>query len=137
VNAVVKQHLIDPEICIRCNTCEATCPIGAITHDANNYVVDPAICNFCMDCVSPCPTGSIDNWFTVATPFSLDEQFGWSDLPPRTVETETQAADALDDEATALLAEAHARPADGRGHRPPRPSHASTRSTAIRRRWRR
>jgi benzoyl-CoA 2,3-dioxygenase component A len=22
-----KQHLIDPEICIRCNTCEETCPV--------------------------------------------------------------------------------------------------------------
>ena len=69
---MTKQHLIDPEICIRCNTCEATCPIGAITHDANNYVVDATICNFCMDCVAPCPTGSIDNWFHVAAPFSLD-----------------------------------------------------------------
>ena len=36
----IKQHLIDPEICIRCNTCEATCPVSAITHDSNNYVVD-------------------------------------------------------------------------------------------------
>ena len=35
-----RQHLIDPEICIRCNTCEATCPIEAITHDSRNYVVD-------------------------------------------------------------------------------------------------
>ena len=38
--AVIKQHLIDPEICIRCNTCEATCPVGAITHDDRNYVVN-------------------------------------------------------------------------------------------------
>ena len=30
---LIKQHLIDPEICIRCNTCEDTCPIDAITHD--------------------------------------------------------------------------------------------------------
>ena len=30
---LVKQHLIDPEICIRCNTCEATCPVGTITLD--------------------------------------------------------------------------------------------------------
>ena len=37
---VLNQHLIDPEICIRCNTCEATCPVGAITHDSRNYVVD-------------------------------------------------------------------------------------------------
>ena len=42
---VLRQHLIDPEICIRCNTCEATCPIGAITHDDRNYVVKPDVCN--------------------------------------------------------------------------------------------
>jgi benzoyl-CoA 2,3-dioxygenase component A len=107
--ARVKQHLIDPEICIRCNTCEATCPIGAITHDANNYVVDANTCNFCMDCVAPCPTGSIDNWFLTETPFSIEDQFSWSELPPRPVESESETADALDDEAAALLAEAHAR----------------------------
>jgi benzoyl-CoA 2,3-dioxygenase component A len=106
MNAVAKQHLIDPEICIRCNTCEATCPIGAITHDANNYVVDASICNFCMDCVSPCPTGSIDNWFVVNQPFSLDEQFSWLELPPKPAEIAT-STDALDDEASALLEDAH------------------------------
>ncbi len=61
----IKQHLIDPEICIRCNTCEATCPVGAITHDDRNYVVDADKCNLCMACISPCPTGSIDNWRTM------------------------------------------------------------------------
>ena len=59
---VIRQHLIDPEICIRCNTCKSTCPVGAITHDSRNYVVDANICNLCMACVPPCPTGSIDNW---------------------------------------------------------------------------
>ena len=54
-----KQHVIDPEICIRCNTCEDTCPVDAVTHDDNNYVVDPEKCNFCLDCISPCPTGAI------------------------------------------------------------------------------
>ena len=39
---VQKQHLIDPETCIRCNTCEISCPSDAITHDTHNYVVDPA-----------------------------------------------------------------------------------------------
>jgi benzoyl-CoA 2,3-dioxygenase component A len=114
---MLKQHLIDPEICIRCNTCEATCPVGAITHDANNYVVDAATCNFCMDCVAPCPTGSIDNWFVVPEPFSVDEQFSWQELPPRPADGPTESADALDDEATALLAEAHAR-AGGRARAP-------------------
>ena len=110
MNAAVKQHLIDPEICIRCNTCEATCPIGAVTHDANNYVVDVDKCNFCMDCVSPCPTGSINHFVMVQKPFSLDEQFGWFDLPP--IDAAAAGAgvvsmDAVDDEAAALLDDAH------------------------------
>jgi benzoyl-CoA 2,3-dioxygenase component A len=80
---VIKQHLIDPEICIRCNTCEATCPVGAISHDSRNYVVDAQTCNFCMACVPPCPTGSIDNWRTVpkALAYSTEAQLGWDELP--------------------------------------------------------
>ncbi|TND03719.1 MAG: Benzoyl-CoA oxygenase component A [Rhodocyclaceae bacterium] len=31
---IMRQHLIDPEICIRCNTCEETCPVDAISHDS-------------------------------------------------------------------------------------------------------
>ena len=80
---LLKQHLIDPEICIRCNTCEATCPVGAITHDDRNYVVRADVCNQCMACISPCPTGSIDNWRTVlkAKAYSIDEQLLWDVLP--------------------------------------------------------
>jgi benzoyl-CoA 2,3-dioxygenase component A len=81
--AVIRQHLIDPEICIRCNTCEATCPVGAITHDSRNYVVDADKCNFCMACVPPCPTGSIDNWRTMprVRTYSVADQLGWDVLP--------------------------------------------------------
>jgi benzoyl-CoA 2,3-epoxidase subunit A len=80
---VIRQHLIDPEICIRCNTCEETCPSDAITHDGRNYVVDAAICNGCNACISPCPTGAIDNWRQVsrARAYSLDDQFSWDTLP--------------------------------------------------------
>ena len=80
---LIRQHLIDPEICIRCNTCEATCPVGAITHDSQNYVVDVSICNACMACVPPCPTGSIDNWRTVprTQAYDLAAQFEWEALP--------------------------------------------------------
>ncbi len=108
-----KQHLIDPEICIRCNTCEETCPVDAVTHDDNNYVVDPEKCNFCLDCISPCPTGSIDNWRIVARSYSLEEQFSWSELPLQEqieIETRTQSGgdiEAADDEAARLIAEAH------------------------------
>ena len=80
---VIKQHLIDPEICIRCNTCETMCPVGAITHDSRNYVVDADKCNWCNACISPCPTGSIDNPRQVlrAKAYSLDEQMTWDTLP--------------------------------------------------------
>ena len=76
---MLRQHLIDPEICIRCNTCEETCPVDAITHDARNYVVDAAKCNSCNECISPCPTGAIDNWRQVdrTKPYTLAEQLGW------------------------------------------------------------
>src|SRR5947199_276711 len=104
-----KQHLIDPEICIRCNTCEETCPVDAVTHDDNNYVVNAEICNYCMDCIAPCPTGAIDNWRIVAKPYSLQEQFSWSDLPPQAeVDSgdSSEAVEALEDEIGALLEEA-------------------------------
>jgi benzoyl-CoA 2,3-dioxygenase component A len=105
--------LIDPEICIRCHTCEEACPIGAITHDNNNVVVDAAICNFCMACISPCPTGSIDNWRAVAAPYSLVDQLSWAELPLQEAfgngTTEAVATiEALDDQVAALLTEAHA-----------------------------
>jgi len=80
----IKQHLIDPEICIRCNTCEAICPVAAIIHDTRNYVVDADKCNLCMDCILPCPTGSIDNWRSMprVRAYSVAEQLTWDELPP-------------------------------------------------------
>ena len=78
-----RQHLIDPETCIRCNTCEETCPVDAITHDGRNYVVDPMKCASCLACIAPCPTGAIDNWRTLppAEAYPVEEQLGWDALP--------------------------------------------------------
>jgi benzoyl-CoA 2,3-epoxidase subunit A len=92
--AVIRQHLIDPEICIRCNTCEATCPVGAITHDDTNYVVDASICNLCMACIAPCPTGSIDNWRQMpkVRVYSVTEQLTWDELPAELAAEELAAA---------------------------------------------
>ncbi len=109
MNKPVKQHLIDPEICIRCYTCEMTCPIGAIEHDDNNVVVNADICNFCMDCIPVCPTGSIDEWRVVQTPYTLEQQYEMEELPEQ---EDIEAAPASDDEeavdpVAALLAEAH------------------------------
>jgi benzoyl-CoA 2,3-dioxygenase component A len=103
-----KQHLIDPEVCIRCNTCEETCPVDAITHDDNNYVVDAEKCNFCLDCISPCPTGSIDSWRVVNAAYSIDDQFSWQELPVQEDVASSEGGDeAGDDEAAKLIAEAH------------------------------
>ncbi len=98
-NGVIKQHLIDPEICIRCNTCEATCPVQAITHDSRNYVVDASKCNLCMDCLPPCPTGSIDSWRQMPRirAYSLEDQLGWDSLPSELSAEEIAAAGAMAD----------------------------------------
>jgi benzoyl-CoA 2,3-epoxidase subunit A len=121
MTAMVRQHLIDPAVCIRCNTCEATCPTGAVTHDANNYVVDAATCNFCMACVSPCPTGSINHFVAVDAPFSLDDQFSWTELPEALAEADDANlqgnVEAIDPEIADLLEEAH-RGAQGRMRAP-------------------
>jgi ferredoxin len=41
-SAILKQHLIDPESCVRCGNCEEICPEKAITLGARNYVIDAA-----------------------------------------------------------------------------------------------
>ncbi|MGD9836359.1 MAG: benzoyl-CoA 2,3-epoxidase subunit BoxA [Afipia sp.] len=122
---LIKQHLIDPEICIRCNTCEETCPVDAVTHDGNNYVVDASICNHCMDCISPCPTGSIDNWRVVTKAYSLEEQYSWEELPKQEEVAastgEGGAVEALEDDVLRLLEEAR----KGLGGKPVAPHSAS------------
>jgi len=111
MTAPLKQHLIDPEVCIRCYTCEMSCPENAIEHDDNNVVVNADLCNFCMDCIPVCPTGSIDEWRVVKDPYSLEEQYSWEELPEQeelsgdAVDTNVEA---LDEAMAALLAEAHA-----------------------------
>ena len=114
---VIKQHLIDPEICIRCNTCETMCPVGAITHDSRNYVVDASKCNWCNDCISPCPTGSIDNYrqMPLVKAYSLDEQMGWDELPAelsREQLTELSGGDVEAEEAAPAVAAVAPAPAE-------------------------
>ncbi len=117
----IRQHLIDPEICIRCNTCEETCPVDAVTHDENNYVVDAEKCGYCLACISPCPTGAIDNWRTVEQPYSIEEQFEWDELPEEQESGESDEEEAHEDDATALLEIAHA----GQGGRAVAPASAA------------
>ncbi len=124
MTTLIKQHLIDPEICIRCGTCEDTCPVDAVTHNDDNYVVDAEKCGYCMDCIAPCPTGSIDNWRLVATPHDLEAQFSWDELPEQEdleADADQDLVEAMEDQISALLAEAHA----GTGGKPVAPASAA------------
>ncbi|MDR3453542.1 MAG: benzoyl-CoA 2,3-epoxidase subunit BoxA [Rhodoferax sp.] len=116
----IKQHLIDPEICIRCNTCESVCPVGAITHDDRNYVVRADVCNLCMACISPCPTGSIDNWriMPLARAYSIEEQLTWDELPPELTPEQLAAEGVTSGEAALETPEAPALPAAVSGEAP-------------------
>ena len=115
--SAIRQHLIDPEICIRCNTCEEHCPIDAITHNDDNYVVIADKCDLSMSCIAPCPTGAIDNWRVVTAPYTIEEQFGWDELPVQEgiedVVTQTHANEEglpqaeLESEASKILEIAH------------------------------
>jgi benzoyl-CoA 2,3-dioxygenase component A len=132
LNKSIKQHLIDPEICIRCYTCENTCPVEAITHDDTNVVVDVEKCKYCMACIPVCPTGSIDEWRVVTQPYSLEDQFCWNELPAQQdLGSGDGAADttieALDEAMAALLAEAHA----GAGGKSKAPASASKPSVNL------
>lgn len=127
--SAVRQHLIDPEICIRCNTCEETCPVDAVTHNDVNYVVDAAKCEYCMDCISPCPTGAIDNWRMVTEPYTIEEQFEWDELPEEQAGLQdagdgpgdADAREALEEDVSELLEVAHA----GQGGRAVAPASAA------------
>ena len=130
MNEAVKQHLIDPEICIRCHTCESACPIGAIEHDGTNVVVKAEACNFCMSCIPVCPTGSIDSWRMVERPYTLAEQYGWTELPPQDALPGGQSevsTEAFDGAVAELLEKAHA----GAGGKSRAPASASKPSVNL------
>jgi heterodisulfide reductase subunit A len=44
------------EVCVRCRSCMAVCPHGAIRMTAEGAVSDPAFCQSCGFCAAACPT---------------------------------------------------------------------------------
>lgn len=45
--------------CVKCGTCEAECPVSAISEGEDTYVVDADSCIDCGACEAACPVGAI------------------------------------------------------------------------------
>lgn len=52
-------YVINEEECIQCGSCEAECPVGAISEGENSYVIDPELCTECGSCAEVCPVDAI------------------------------------------------------------------------------
>ena len=52
--------MVNKEKCIRCGTCVAICPVGAISFDSDGKaVIDKAKCIHCGACEASCPVSAI------------------------------------------------------------------------------
>lgn len=47
------------EDCVSCGSCEAQCPVGAISEGAGKYEIDADACISCGSCAAQCPMGAI------------------------------------------------------------------------------
>ena len=45
--------------CICCGSCEAQCPVGAISMADGKFEIDPEKCISCGACAGQCPVGAI------------------------------------------------------------------------------
>jgi len=81
----IKQHLIDPELCLACGSCESACQSGAIKANSTgfHYIVDVEKCDNGHECLVVCGSEAIRSWRMVPAnqPYSLEEQNAWECLP--------------------------------------------------------
>lgn len=53
--------LVNPEVCVGCQSCVSTCPVEAIAMtDEDKALVAPETCVECGACVSTCPVEAIE-----------------------------------------------------------------------------
>ena len=52
-------YIIDSNTCINCGACDSTCPVDAISEQADKRVIDAATCIDCGACVDSCPVDAI------------------------------------------------------------------------------
>lgn len=47
------------DACVSCGSCEAQCPVGAISAGDTQFEIDANSCINCGSCAGACPTGAI------------------------------------------------------------------------------
>ncbi|MBP3654242.1 MAG: 4Fe-4S binding protein [Oscillospiraceae bacterium] len=53
-------HSVNKDLCVGCGACEETCPLGAISADAEGKrEVNADLCVDCGACEGACPVGAI------------------------------------------------------------------------------
>ncbi len=52
-------HTINDD-CISCGSCEAVCPVEAISEGDDKYVIDVETCTDCGACADVCPVDAIE-----------------------------------------------------------------------------
>jgi len=102
----IRQHLIDPELCLACGSCEGVCASGAIKANSTgfHYMIDAAKCNNGHECLVVCGSEAIRSWRMVPAnqPYSLEEQNTWECLPAE-IEIDGKVMQAsLDEDESAL-----------------------------------
>ena len=66
------QTALFAEKCIRCGSCAAVCPTGAMKVSERSAVRNPSLCENCFSCADACPTSAIVEYGTV---YTVDELF--------------------------------------------------------------
>ena len=56
----IKMAYVITDACISCGTCEAQCPVGAISMGDGKFEIDPDKCVSCGACAGACPVGAIE-----------------------------------------------------------------------------
>jgi len=57
---IIMAHSVNKDLCIGCGVCEDSCPLGAISADAEGKrEVNADLCVDCGTCAGSCPVGAI------------------------------------------------------------------------------